>query len=329
MIYKRSTSKNLWMDFTLNGVRINRSTKTIKRSTAKLIEAKARESVLTMDFMPKPGNTLSSALELTYEVRWSETEAGEQSYQRVVTIIDLVGNLDVQKITRATLRRLKGSLAAGRSPITINRYMASLRTVLNECRKEGWLDVVPHFDMAKETASKNILNTLSKADEDHLLNVAQAQLRDILIVALDTGMRMGEVLGITREMNDPDLMTLTLPAELCKSGVGRVVPYGAKTSSVLNKCKLSYQGLYFYGSKNQRLRSNNVSKEFKTLLTPAMVTRLTPHCLRHTYASRMLIKGMPMRALQLILGHASIKTTERYSHIAPLDLMESVRKADI
>ena len=146
MLYKRKTSSKLWMDFTMNGVRVNRSTKTDKPSIAKKVEAKAREDVLTMEFMSSPDVLLSTALDLAYEVRWSTTEAGEQSYQRGVVILGILGDIDINMIGREKLRFVRRQLSTGRTPITVNRYMASLRTILNECRKEGWLSTVPYFD---------------------------------------------------------------------------------------------------------------------------------------------------------------------------------------
>jgi site-specific recombinase XerD len=78
-------------------------------------------------------------------------------------------------------------------------------------------------------------------------------------------------------------------------------------------------------SKNEPLRSNNVSKAFKSALPAGVTAVLTPHCLRHTYATRLLADGMPLKYIQKLLGHASIKQTERYTHVNEADMVEAYR----
>jgi len=330
MIYQRKGSVNFYMDFTVKGKRINKSTGTHKRKTAELVEDATRDAVLREFYAPTlPGCLLAEATEDTYWSRWSDSDSGEQSYQRVLSIIKLIGNINVTDIDRPLLKKIRALLKVGRTDVTVNRYLTNLRTVLNEVRKDGLIDTLPHFDMTREVNSISHLNTLSAEDERLLFENCEGDFKEIMMIALDTGMRIGEILLMAPEMIDTGLKVITLPATITKGQKPRAVPYGANVSALMDKCRQKSTKICFLGSKNQALRSNNISKMFKSLLPTALTVRLTPHCLRHTFASRMLKQGMSMRALQLILGHASMKTTERYAHMAPIDLLESRRKADI
>jgi integrase len=334
MLYKRKGLTNLYMDFTVKGKRVNRSTGTPKRSLALKVEEATREEIFKKMFLPSAeGCLLAEALEETYWSRWSESEAGEQANGRVLKIIELFGNVNVTDIDRPFVKKIRAMISVGRSAGTVNRYMANLKTVLNECKKDGLLTALPHFDMVDEPKTRDILNTLSKEEENSLFEKCDDRLSGILIVALDTGMRMGEVLALTPQMIDIERSTVTLPAAITKTKTGRVVPYGPKTQAVIDKCLHDDTKLLFPGRNGKAMSSSAISKMFKAVAEKANIcttgeAKITPHSLRHTFASRMLLNGMPMRALQLILGHSSIKTTERYAHIAPLDLIASRKKAD-
>ena len=326
MIYKRKGSENLYMDFKIKGKRVNKSTGTAKRKLAVQVEDATREALLSTIFAPTlPGCLLSEALEDTYWSRWNESEAGEQSAERVRSIIKLVGDINVCDIDRPLLKKIRALLNSGRSPVTVNRYMGNLKTVLNECQKDGLITSVPYFDMADEPKTRSIVNTLSPEDERSLFENCEGDLKDILRIALDTGMRIGEILKMRPEMIDIESKVVRLTVDITKTKTGRVVPYSDTTGALMAYLRIRDTETCFVNGKNEPLRSNNISTAFKSALPAGIAAKITPHCLRHTYASRLLANGMPLKYIQKLLGHASIKQTERYVHVDESEMVKAYR----
>jgi integrase/recombinase XerD len=318
MLYKRNQSKNFYMDLTVHGKRINRSTGTSKKLLAKRIQEATREAML-MPAKPE-GVSLRDYLDEVYEYRWSQQASGDQAYDRVITICDMLGNINVTEINRSSLKKLRQMLEVGRSPATVNRYMGNLKTVLLDAMRDGHVKSVPYFDMASEPKVKTILNTLSLKDEDLLFENCDRLLRDILTVALETGMRIGEIIQLTAGHIEGQVVRLT--PEMTKTNTGRIVPFGIKTQAVIDKRRQDDTKLLFPGPSGKALRSNNISKMFKEAKNRAAIkAKITPHSLRHTFATRKLAAGMTMRQLQMVLGHASLSTTERYAHVAEKDII--------
>jgi integrase len=305
------------MDFVLNGKRINRSTKTTNKSVARKVEKAERNRVILADLEPDaPGALLSERVLSMYYNKWQMQAGGEQCRKQMEVVLDIFGNINVAEIDRPKLKWLRRKLADGRTQTTVNRYMQTLRSVLIDAQRDGLLNRVPHFDMAPEPKVKTIVNTLSEDAERHLLNVADDLMRDIITVALDTGLRLSEVLGLTGSHVTGD--AIVLQAEDTKSGNARVVPITDRAFEILeSRMRLVAEDDYLFKSwSGRQLTGPNVSKAFTELRDRAGISnKVTFHCLRHTFATRWLETNGNIRKLQVILGHASITTTERYTHV--------------
>ncbi|MHC5062274.1 MAG: tyrosine-type recombinase/integrase [Planctomycetota bacterium] len=320
MLYKRKASKNFYMDLTVQGQRINKSTGTHKKALAIKIQEATREALLLPQVAK--GMALRDYLDEVYRYRWSQIPSGDQAYDRMLVICKELGNINVTEIDRPLLRELRERLQDGRSPVTVNRYMANLKTVLSDAYKDDLIDKVPYFDMASEPKVKSINDTLTPEDEHSLFENCEPLLHDILTVALETGMRMGEILQLTPGHIHGQVVRLT--PEMTKTNTGRIVPFGLKTQAVIDKCRRNETDLLFPGPSGKMLKSNNVSKMFrKAKIRAALKANFTPHSLRHTFATRKLAAGMTMRNLQMVLGHANLSTTERYAHVAEKDIISA------
>jgi integrase len=146
----------------------------------------------------------------------------------------------------------------------------------------------------------------------------------IVTVALHTGMRQGEILGLTWDRVDFARGVLLL--EITKSGKRREVPMSQAVYTVLSTRSGPREGLVFAKADGQAW--GRLSTAFATALRRAKITAFRFHDLRHTCASWLAMSGRPLLEIKELLGHAEISMTMRYAHLAPGRLREAVGVLD-
>ena len=340
-LYKRPQSNNFYMDFIVQGKRVCKSTGTDDRDTAETIEKAEYNRQLETMFMPKqkPAVSLSDYIEEVYRDRWSTQDTGEQTFERMQVVSKLLGAIDLSAIDRRMLKDVRAKLSKGRKVATVNRYMAHIKTLLNEAQKDGLIDSVPFIDMKPEPKTRDLFYTLSAADENKLLNycmkcpddrMEKANMADLIVVGLHTGMRLGEMLALRYSENvNFETSTITLYADMTKTGKHRIIPMVSKVSAVLDKRRRFGTDLVFTGRNGGMIRQSTVDHTWHKIKVQSGVNgKSTPHSLRHTFATRALSAGINIKHVQTVLGHSSVKTTERYMHVIPGDLHNAFDKLD-
>jgi integrase len=148
----------------------------------------------------------------------------------------------------------------------------------------------------------------------------------LVLLALNTGLRRGELFGLTWDAVDVDRGMLTVKADTAKSGSTRHVPLNAEARDVLKRWKKqgSAEGLVFPGIEGGRM--TNVAKSWATLMTKAKLSDFRFHDCRHHFASKLVMSGVDLYTVKTLLGHATIEMTERYSHLAPEHLSDAVER---
>ncbi|MCD6428405.1 MAG: tyrosine-type recombinase/integrase [Desulfurococcales archaeon] len=233
-----------------------------------------------------------------------------------------VGELSYRDFTRWRLERLRNGFPRGskdrrKTQATLHYYSLYVRSFLQ------WLGVVGKVPAVARPKGRRRIQTLTDKEILKLLEASRDVL-DLLIVALlfETGLRAQELLSIT--VDDVDPVNKEIVVRNAKYGEERVVFYGPLTDAVLSKylptvkegrlIPLSYSGLY---------------KRLKSLAKRAGVdpAKVRPHILRHTFATEALRRGMNLPALQMILGHKDIKTTQIYLHLLKEDIRKQYMKA--
>lgn len=142
----------------------------------------------------------------------------------------------------------------------------------------------------------------------------------MVLLAINTGLRRGELLSLT--WHDIDLVArmITVRAERAKNGKQRHVPLNQEALSVLQCWKdQSNDDLHVFQPKD-------VKTAWVKLLARAQVTGFRFHDLRHHFASKLVTKGVDLNTVRELLGHADIKMTLRYAHLAPAHLAAAVAK---
>ena len=234
------------------------------------------------------------------------------------------------------------------APASINRTIEILRHMMNWAVGREYIDRTP-FRRGTETLVRKLREDnqrrrrIAEDEEARLLAVAPPLLRSLIIAALDTGMRQGEMLALRFKDVDFARGLITLRGETTKSRRTRLVPIAtARLRAVLEWLRLDADGekkpadaLVFSDEAGEPvgsfrtawvtavLKAHDVAPVWKsynwTALTPECLSEfrsinLRWHDLRHEYASRLVEKGVPLAQVRDLLGHASIITTERYDN---------------
>jgi len=277
-------------------------------------------------------DTLSGTLEDAMEEFLSQLRASGasektvRSYRAAIRdLISVVGNkivseLDEKDIQRWRLERIRRGFNRGRggrgSQATMYYYSLFIRSFIR------WLGLGVGVGGFKRGARK-LVETLKPQEIYRLLNAAR-DLLDIAIVSLlaETGLRASELLSL--RWADVDLEAREVYVRGAKYGEERVVFLGDISKRALD-------ALRQYRASEDRvvpMTYTALYKRLKTLAARAGIDpgKVRPHILRHTFATESLKRGLPLPALQRILGHRDIKTTQVYLHMVKEDIKDMYLK---
>ena len=220
-----------------------------------------------------------------------------------------------------------------RSKRTVRNHISALRSFYQFCQSRNYLNNNPFRNLTLPKLEKKLPVFLS---QDELIQLLEAPLkleissphaemirvRDRIIMELlyGGGLRVSEVVGLNH--GDLDLPK-SLVRILGKGRKERVVPIPERTSSLLisfreNFClDASSSSPLFTSFKAQRLTSRNVQLRLKKYLAFCQLPQdVTPHKLRHSFATHLLDNGADLRSVQELLGHSSLSTTQVYTHVS-------------
>ncbi len=204
---------------------------------------------------------------------------------------------------------------------TINRPLAALRHLLRLAHEEwGAIPSMPRIRLEREPEGR--IRWLEPDEEARLLAACRAsrspQLADIVTVALETGLRRGELLGLTWDR--VDLSRGVIRLEVTKSGRRREVPMRQAVYDVLAAMSEPREGRVW--------RQRRVRTAFESAVAAARLDDFRFHDCRHHFASWFVMRGGSLQALKELLGHADLKMTLRYAHLSPEHLRGEIAKTE-
>jgi integrase len=243
------------------------------------------------------------------------------------TPLDRIGFANIQDYVASKTRK-------GLSKKTINNHLTVLRRLLVVAKKRGLIASVPEIEWLK--AAKPEFDFLDYGEAQRLIDGADEEWRPMITVAVKTGLRLGELLAL-RWREDVDLTkgqivvrrsvtrrVVTTP----KSGKKREVDLGDEAITALKNARHLKGPLVFCGDDGRMLGKNEVKHPLWRACRKAGLRQIGWHVLRHTYASHLAMRGAPLKAIQELLGHATIEMTMRYSHLSPGVRRDVVRMLD-
>ena len=240
------------------------------------------------------------------------------------------GNLRLAAISRIMAQTcMTRRKHAGVTNATVNREVTFLKSLLQRAVDWEYIDRNPlrGLKMLKEAPIRE--RCLTKEEGARLIQASPDYLKDIIVFALATGFRKSEIFGLTRD--NVILNRRFTYGEITVIGKGskrRNIRMNKTVYDLLCRKSKKKQSRYIFPSPRTGGKLDNVDNGFRTALEKAGIENFRFHDLRHTAASWMVQGGADLYAVQKILGHSNIRTTQRYAHQSPEYLENSIKVLD-
>ncbi len=247
-----------------------------------------------------------------------------------VHLVPFFGKMKLKEITSKSVEQFKRQQSTtDLDPKTINNHLGVLSKILRTAVEWGDLDTIPFIKRLK-TQVKEVPFLTDEECSKLLTDMVEPQWTFMFFVGLNTGMRLGELRGLRWEAIDFNQHTITVKQSIVRGRITspknhktRVIPMTPILDNTLFAMRQT-SGWVF----NQTDDDLNVAKRAADGLARMCkrngIERIGWHRLRHTFASRLVILGVAIYPVQKLLGHSSIKMTERYAHLSPNVLQEAV-----
>jgi integrase len=321
------------LDTRINGRRyVVRLGKGITRSVAKELAQVKRAAILKGE-----AGIVKPRRDLTFEEACKRFEAWAAANKKPRTVTSY----------RECLRRLAETFAGKRlgdiSPFLVerhkqvriqagarvraNRELAVLKSLFNRCRDWGLYEgdnPVCKVRLTKEPQRR--LRFLEPEEEQRLLQVSPEPLRTMILLGLYCGLRLRSE-ALTLRWADVDLRRgwLTVQAAYAKSGRTRAVPLNQVVRAALEERKAHARSEWVF-TKPDGTPYQSIRNSFETACRRAGLTDVTPHTLRHTFATRLIAQGVDLRTVQQLGGWAQLRMVERYAHVTATQMVQAVEK---
>ncbi len=211
-------------------------------------------------------------------------------------------------------------------PASINRELAMLSKAFNLAVKEWeWIKENPVSKVQREKENNERDRWLTEDEEKRLLDNCPEWLREIVVFALNTGLRQDELLSL--EWSRIDLIRKTILIKETKNGKPKTLPLNKIALGVINrrsKVKSIKNDFVFFNRNGKKIDPCNLRRSFYIVLREVEILNFKFHDLRHTFATKLVQRGIDLYKIAKLLGHHDIKMTERYAHHYPESLRDGV-----
>lgn len=248
------------------------------------------------------------------------------------------GDMDIKTVDHRVIRQYLGIFYKQVTPKTIARKVSSLKSFFKYLRREKIIVNDPASALKTPKLAKHNPVFLTVDEMFALLdkknNKSSIMIRDRAMFELlySSGLRVSELVGIDLDNLDKELMVVRV---LGKGNKERIVPFGKKALDALTAYlkirrhkKGSYGKALFLNNMGERLTARTVARRLeKARRDAALNIPVHPHAIRHSFATHMLDGGADIRSVQEMLGHKSLSTTQKYTHLSIEKLITVYDKA--
>lgn len=311
---------------------------------------------------PKP-DTLGAFLSDHY-APWANAnqKAGAATVAAIKAVFGSLYDRPLPSLSAFDFERIKAKrLKDGIRPATVNRDLSRIRGALSRAVDWGMLSEHPLKTVKQAKGAdegrvryltpdedKRLRNALERREKARRANRASHlawhaargttglpqwpddaytdYLMPLVLLALNTGMRRGELLSLDWQNVNLPAKLVTVTAGNAKSRKGRHIPLNAEAFAVLNRWEKQGKGAGLVFPSPSGARMGNVNSSWEALCEQAKLPGFRFHDLRHDFASKLVMAGVDLNTVRELLGHADIRMTLRYAHLAPHMLADAVAK---
>ena len=258
------------------------------------------------------------------------------------------GKTPLSKLDTLAVRSYLAALHRAKlSNRSLARHLSTLRSFFRWACREGHLATSPARGLPAPRVPKTLPRAMTLPDTERLLAAEPAESfvpereRALFELLYATGLRVSEAAGLDLEDVDFEARLVRVTG---KGSRERIVPFGEAAGDALSAYLPSRAALrhraaeageadgagepVFVNARGGRLTPRSMARLLKTRLRAAgLPAEISPHALRHTFATHLLQAGADLRAIQELLGHASLSTTQKYTHLDAARLREVYRSA--
>ena len=293
-----------------------------KRMAEKALAVRKGEILQGRYQIRKRGNV---RLDIFAKVYLDHAKTNKRSWQRdeglLKNLLPFFGNRLLSDINPFLIESYKKKRAGEVKPATVNREIALLKHMYNLAIRWGRTAANPMRDvrlLREENVQERIL---SQEETEKLLGGCTEYSRPIVLTALHTGMRLGEVLGLNWDQVDLKERVITILHS--KNGKVRRIPVNGILLKALTALRYNSKSEFVFVCDKTGGPIHKFQHAWLNALGRAGIPRCRFHDLRHTFASHLVAGGVDLVTVKELLGHSDINMTSRYAHSAP----ESKRSA--
>ena len=338
----RLIKKSWWVDFRVQHKRYRIRSPMNSRASALAFESVLRQKFARGESLESASKTIDQRK--TFEQfawQWFEeyavpnnkySEQHTKKYTLRAWLVPFFGKKLVADITTHDIEQYKAhALKRGVSKKTINNQL----TIFRKCLMTAydWLQLPgapPKIQWFKYSSPP--MDYLSPDECALLLSHTDGVIKEMILTALRTGMRQGELKGLQWSSIDWENRIIAVRHSYCdysksltapKSNRVRYIPMDVDLYELLLARKKE-TGFVFLDKDRQPFNSFRLGGQIARLRKRAGLRKIGWHTLRHTFASHLVMRGVPMTAVQMLMGHVMITTTMRYAHLAPSTLRSAI-----
>lgn len=238
------------------------------------------------------------------------------------------GKMKLEELQPKHLAEWRAKRLKNVKPATVNRALTYLKAYYNLAVRDKRCVSNPVEGLKALRENNARTRYLLDEEEPKLRQEFTEEHWDIVAFAVNTGLRQGEQFALAWRQVNPQAEVIEIPEP--KGGEKRHVPINDEVAAILRRQRERFpDSKWVFPAPGDpavhRVGRNFAVRQFDRLCERAKIADLVWHDLRHTFGSRLAMAGVPLRTIQVLMGHKSIRMTERYAHLSPSNLQQAVK----